>query len=108
MKLNNYQREQLENYLSNCFTRAGSSEVMREIESILEFEAENSQQAELFRLGMQYEYVLKNFHQTERKISAIKFLRQLSSTSGMCLTTLYDTKHVVDHFWAGFDKEPTQ
>ena len=105
MKLNDYQREQVQFMLGDvAFGNLAPTAFIAELESILEFEAENSQQAELFRLAKDYEYVLRNFYQTDLKIAAIEFLRQLSNTSGTDVL-LYYAKRVVDHFWNKFQKD---
>jgi len=105
MTINFFQREEI----YNTFRKYWGDDIpgweivsfINKLEDILEFAPDTQDQVEAYGAAREFEFVLRNFYMTGRKVLAIKFVRQvLQPTPG-----LRDAKIVVDYFWAKFRTE---
>lgn len=106
MTISFFHREAIYNTFRESFPGTGIPDweivsFINKLEDILEFAPYTQEQVEIFETAKKYEFVLKNFYETGRKVWAIKFVRQVSQpTPG-----LRDAKVIVDYFWAKFRTE---
>lgn len=108
--MNRVQREELSKYIRSAafaeFTPPSweIAALIEKIDSIMEFAPENYDQLRAYATAKEYDYVLRHLFNSDRKVMAIRFLRQATTiTPG-----LRDAKTVVDHFWAKFTAEQAQ
>lgn len=106
MTINSFQAEEIFNAFRKNWGAAAIldweiTSFITKLECILEFAPDSQEQADAFKAAREFEFVLESFYTTNRKVMAIKFVRQISDpTPG-----LRDAKVVVDHFWDKFRAE---